>query len=139
MAFSVSDDKSAYATLKGLVEQLEEDANTAKTQRALYSERSQDYARADGAMGAYNLTISLIQSLDVWHEGVLAEKEAKRRIHLHAWDTMRPHMEPYLLFDKADLDSILVDIGYRTMFDATLEGDWCFDKCTKLVEECKNG
>lgn len=138
MPLSVSDDKSTYATLKGLVELLEKDAAQAKRAMNNYGTRSQDYARAEGEMNAYNVTISLIQTLDVWRYGVIAEEEAKHKPHLHAWDTMRSEMEPYLLYSQWDLNAFLTVVGYTTMFEANLDGNWCFDKCTKPVEECRD-
>jgi hypothetical protein len=74
---TLSDDKSAYGTLKGLVEAIQEDIRDIQYKRNNYSERSLDYARATGEIGGYNLTISLIMSSDVWVSGQREEADPK--------------------------------------------------------------
>lgn len=82
--FTLSDDKSAYATLKGLVEHLKHDVAEAEHAMTKYSERSKDYARAEGARGAYNLTIATILTTDVWQQG---EREEQRTATENAQNT----------------------------------------------------
>jgi hypothetical protein len=79
---TLSDDKSAYGTLKGLVQAIQEDIRDIQYKRNNYSERSLDYARATGEIGGYNLTISLIMSSDVWRNGV-QEEDAPKPKHYH--------------------------------------------------------
>lgn len=83
--FILSDDKSAYGTLKGLMEALKKDAANAHHAMSRYGTRTLDYARAEGARGAYNLTISLITTTDIWQEGERTAAEATERpSHWHA-------------------------------------------------------
>jgi hypothetical protein len=79
---TLSDDKSAYGTLKGLVQAIQEDIRDIQYKRNNYSERSLDYARATGEIGGYNLTISLIMSSDVWVSGQ-REEAAPKTEHYH--------------------------------------------------------
>lgn len=83
MVLVLSDDKSAYSTLKGLVEHLRSDAKDADHAMTTYGERTRDYARAEGARGAYNLTIALITSTDVWRQGKRDEETRKEAPHWH--------------------------------------------------------
>jgi hypothetical protein len=79
---TLSDDKSAYGTLKGLVQAIQEDIRDIQYKRNNYSPRSLDYARATGEIGGYNLTISLIMSSDVWVKGQ-REEAAPKTEHYH--------------------------------------------------------
>jgi hypothetical protein len=81
---TLSDDKSAYGTLKGLVLAIQEDIRDIQYKRNNYSERSLDYARATGEIGGYNLTISLIMSSDVWVQGKREEADPAPK-HYHVF------------------------------------------------------
>jgi hypothetical protein len=73
--FTLSDDKSAYGTLKGLVQAIQKDIKDVEHKRDNYSPRSLDYARAMGEIGGYNLTLSLIISTDIWVKGQREEQK----------------------------------------------------------------
>lgn len=77
------DDKSAYGTLRGLVQALEKDVKNYKVELERYSERSRDYAACKGAIGAVNHVISLITVTDVWVAGLRADQQAMPK-HIHA-------------------------------------------------------
>jgi hypothetical protein len=85
--FTLSDDKSAYGTLKGLVQAIQKDIKDVEHKRDNYSPRSLDYARAMGEIGGYNLTLSLIISTDVW-----ARVSVRNRRH-HQRTTTLPHQK----------------------------------------------
>jgi hypothetical protein len=82
--FTLSEDKSAYGTLKGLVEALKKDLADAEYKRAQLgnSLRSHDAYKLSGEIGAYNLTISLIMSTDVWRKGQ-QEEATPKPTHYH--------------------------------------------------------
>lgn len=67
--FTLSEDKSAYGTLKGLVQAIQKDIKDVEHKRANYGTRSHDYTRATGEIGGYNLVLSLITTTDVWVKG----------------------------------------------------------------------
>src|SRR4051794_31148155 len=81
--FTLSDDKSAYTTLQGLVAALQRDVEEAKYRRAKHTARSQEHARLTGAIGALNSTIALIYSTDVWQAGI---REEQSQSHFHTYD-----------------------------------------------------
>lgn len=83
---TLSDDKSAYATLKGLVEYFTERVDNLKTVRArLDSVRSRQYHSVTGEIAGLNDAIGTIYITDVWHEGQYQEKQAKSAPpHMHA-------------------------------------------------------
>lgn len=83
--FVLSDDKSAYGTLKALVTQLNKDVDRLKAQREHQPKRSHHYINLTGQIGGTNSTISLIMTTDVWREGAYKEQQASKQApHMHA-------------------------------------------------------
>jgi hypothetical protein len=73
----VIEDTSGYGVLKALVAELEKDALDAKHAMTRYSERSRDYARAEGVRNHANSTIAFIMTTNVWKQGQYEEEQAK--------------------------------------------------------------
>lgn len=63
--FILSEDQSAHAQFKALIAQLEKEAADAKHARDKCRPRTQEYHYHNGAMGAYNSTISLLMTTDI--------------------------------------------------------------------------
>lgn len=104
---TLSEDKTAYGTLVGLVAELEKDVERVKAARANYSERSLDYARATGEISGYNLTLATIFVTDIWQAGEQAAT------HYHTYDQVQNvrHVHP----NKAELDRYLSSTGMDRM------------------------
>lgn len=99
-------DKSGYATLKGLFKLIEKDVADKKKELERYSERSRDYAACKGAIGALNSTLSLILVTDVWTQG-----QRQDNIQSH-WHAIGPDTE-YLASTPSLLRGMLVNHGFR--------------------------
>jgi hypothetical protein len=128
---TLSDDKSAYGTLKGLVRQLELDVQEKRLQLHSYSERSRDYAACSGAIGALNMTISLITVSDVWVAGLRADQQAMpKHIHAEHIDT-NVGTQRATLYTDADVQQYLRNNGAEgaSTWEAFVEHGISFTRC----------
>lgn len=139
------DDKSAYGTLKALVQHLEKDVKDKRIQLQYYSERSKDYAMCTGAIGALNMTISLITVSDVWVAGLHAEQQAMPK-HIHAEHTDTDvGTQRATLYTDAEVQQYLRNngAGGASTWEAFVEHGISFTRCDdphcKLARSAQEG
>lgn len=106
--FTLSDDKSAYATLVGLKALLEKDVANLRVRAQNYSARSHDYTRITAEIGAYNSVLATIMSVDVYQAG---ERSAKQHTH---WHMTNPSGETYSADDPELLRHLMMKQGATT-------------------------
>jgi hypothetical protein len=135
MTLHLSEDKSAYSTLKGLVAMLQTDALNAQRAATRYSERSLDHARAKGEWSAFNQTIALIQSTDVWRHGAITEAEAKVVKHVHADYPPSSFRNPLTFTTDEEVATFLGALPATSMMDALMTYAINFRQC--IEPDCK--
>jgi hypothetical protein len=126
----LSDDKSAYATLRGLVAVLEKEAQENRAKLQCYSTASRDYAACRAAIGEINSTIALIQSTDVWQQGEQEAKRVKNVAHIHMNYPSEAFRNPLTFTTQIELEKLLGQLPARDTADAVMSYGVSFVRCT---------